>query len=130
MDRESKKLVCPECHSEDLQIYTTIKKEYKFNIFFFITFMLSGFYLAFNFILTLIPPKFANSPYDYSKINTANFWIINITIPLIIFIMSLTTFIILYNLPKAETKYFCRNCKKKNIDKLEEIIYINQNADI
>ena len=125
MDRESKKLVCPECGSEDIQIYTDVKPQNKFPLISFIVTIVSFAILIFNFILTLIPSKIANSPNDYSSINTTNFWIINIIIPLIIFAISLSTFVILHNIPRTETKYFCRKCKKKNIENLKEITLIS-----
>ena len=127
MDRDSKKLVCPKCSSENLQVYTEITKSKKLNVFWIILSAISGFILFCSIIMTLstLNNKEFNSAFDYSKINTAVFWIINVTIPLIIFMVSIATTIILYNLPTAENKLFCCNCKSMDIKTLNVAIYKN-----
>ena len=129
MDRESKKLVCPVCSSEHLQVYTEINKSKKLSVFWIVLSALSGFIIVCSLIIAFSTPSYplVNNTFDYSKINTAVFWIINITIPLIVFMTSIATTIILYNLPKAENKLFCCNCKSMSIKSLNIAIYKNNN---
>ena len=113
MDRDSKKLVCPECGCENINAVTVTEKQKTISRLW----TLIGIVSTIIFIAGIITISHSinNIKIDISKINGNIFLIVLVTmfiIPLMLTLLSIIMNIFYYNMPKSEIKVICINCKR------------------
>ena len=131
MDRESKKLVCPECGSEDYIVFSEQVIEKRISIPWVIITVLSFIIFIFLGIGSFFAPEgLINKPTDFSNLRIVFFWLVCIIAPLTLTIIGVGIQTVLYYMPKIETLYTCKNCNNSNnICNLTELVIHKNNQE-
>ena len=123
MDRESKKLVCPECHSEDYIVFSEQEIQKRISITWVIITSISFIVFVFLGIGSFFTDESIKKPTDFTDLRIVFFWIACIITPLLLTIIGIGVQTILYYLPITQTKFICKNCNKiNNFANIEELL--------